>query len=109
MDLSGLNLGQLRDLLERVSKEAEKREKQDRQAAIDQIYSLAHQFGIPLHTLLAMDEKRKVRKATTPGNTYSDPTNPENTWTGRGKRPTWLQQALAGGGSLEQFRVPMRP
>jgi DNA-binding protein H-NS len=109
MDLSGMNLGQLRELLEQVSNEAEKREKHDRQAAIDQIYSLAHQFGIPLHTLLAMDEKRKSRKATTPGNTYRDPANPENTWTGRGERPTWLQQALAGGADLAEFRVPMRP
>jgi len=109
MDLSGLNLGQLRELLDQVSKEAEKREKHERQAAIDQIYSLAHQFGIPLHTLLAMDEKRKSRKATTPGNVYQDPANAENTWGGRGKRPAWLQQALAAGGSLEQFRVPMRP
>lgn len=108
MNLLELNLSQLRDLLALVSREAEKREKQDRQAAIDQIYSLAHQFAIPLHTLLAMDEKRKVRKTTT-GNTYSDPANAQNTWSGRGKRPTWLRDAIAAGGSLEQFRVPIRP
>lgn len=28
-----------------------------------------------------------------------------NTWVGRGKRPTWLQQALAGGAKLEDFKV----
>jgi len=71
MDLSELNRGQLCDLLERVLKEKEKREKHDRQAAIDQIYSLAHQFGIPLHMLMAMDEKRKMRKTTPPPGKYT--------------------------------------
>ena len=39
--------------------------KHDQQGAIDQIYSLAQQFGIPLPALLAMRGKRKFRKATT--------------------------------------------
>lgn len=65
-------------------KEKDKREKHDRQAAINQIYSLAHQFGIPLHMLMAMDEKRKMRKTTTLGNICRDPTNAQNTWSGRG-------------------------
>ena len=28
-----------------------------------------------------------------------------NTWVGRGKRPQWLRDALAGGRSLDEFRV----
>lgn len=27
------------------------------------------------------------------------------TWAGRGKRPTWLRAALAGGGTLESYRI----
>ena len=29
-----------------------------------------------------------------------------NTWTGRGKKPVWLRDAIAGGASLESFLVP---
>jgi DNA-binding protein H-NS len=29
-----------------------------------------------------------------------------NSWVGRGKRPTWLRDALAGGRKLEDFKVP---
>jgi DNA-binding protein H-NS len=28
-----------------------------------------------------------------------------NTWVGRGKRPQWLRDALAGGRKLEDFKV----
>ena len=30
-----------------------------------------------------------------------------NTWTGTGKRPTWLQTALQNGADLEQFRIKL--
>ncbi|MGD9670214.1 MAG: H-NS family nucleoid-associated regulatory protein [Hyphomicrobiaceae bacterium] len=37
---------------------------------------------------------------------YRDPSNPSNTWTGRGRRPVWLVQQLRRRGvTLDQFRV----
>lgn len=34
---------------------------------------------------------------------YADPNG--NTWSGRGKRPNWLREALASGAKLEDFKV----
>ena len=36
---------------------------------------------------------------------YRDPQNPENTWTGRGKPPRWLANAIAAGKSKESFLI----
>jgi DNA-binding protein H-NS len=36
---------------------------------------------------------------------YRHPTNPNLTWTGRGKRPAWIAEALAAGKSLEDLAV----
>lgn len=36
---------------------------------------------------------------------YRDPANPENTFVGKGKRPTWLREYLEAGRSLEEFAV----
>lgn len=37
---------------------------------------------------------------------YRDPSNPSNTWTGRGRKPVWLVQQLRRRGvTLDQFRV----
>ena len=36
---------------------------------------------------------------------YRNPANPEQTWTGRGKRPRWLADALASGAELDSFLI----
>lgn len=37
---------------------------------------------------------------------YRDPANPENTWTGRGRQPTWLTDAIKTGKKVEDFALP---
>jgi DNA-binding protein H-NS len=36
---------------------------------------------------------------------YRDPSNPENTWTGRGKQPRWLAAYTGNGRDLEEFLI----
>ena len=36
---------------------------------------------------------------------YRDPSNPANTWTGRGKKPLWLTALLEQGHKIEEFSV----
>lgn len=36
---------------------------------------------------------------------YRNPSNPEQTWSGRGKRPRWMEAALAGGKSMESMKI----
>lgn len=36
---------------------------------------------------------------------YSNPSVPEETWSGRGKQPRWLVAALQSGHDLEEFRI----
>ncbi|WP_302173709.1 H-NS histone family protein [uncultured Hydrogenophaga sp.] len=36
---------------------------------------------------------------------YRDPANPDNTWSGKGKRPAWIHQYVAAGRALEEFLV----
>ena len=36
---------------------------------------------------------------------YRNPDNPALTWSGRGKRPAWVNEALAAGKTLEDLAV----
>jgi DNA-binding protein H-NS len=36
---------------------------------------------------------------------YRNPKDPSETWTGRGKRPRWLAQALLAGDKIEDFVI----
>lgn len=37
---------------------------------------------------------------------YRDTENPKNTWTARGKKPTWLVNHIENGRKIEEFEVP---
>ncbi|MBK8191595.1 MAG: H-NS histone family protein [Vampirovibrionales bacterium] len=47
--------------------------------------------------------KAKMENPSTPK--YRDPAKPENTWAGRGKKPTWLTEKLESGANLEDFLI----
>jgi DNA-binding protein H-NS len=54
---------------------------------------LAQEHGFDIHDLFGKARKGKGTVAIK----YSDPKNPENTWTGRGRPPRWLAAAMKGG------------
>ena len=66
----------------------------------------AKSLGISLEDLLAGQKaKAKTRAGGKVAAKYANPGNPEQTWTGRGKRPLWVNECLAGGKSLDDLRV----
>ena len=76
--------------------------------AIDQMHALAASLGMTLEEVVskrAAAEKPKPDRAPVPVK-YRNPDNQNETWTGRGKRPNWLRDAIeAGGYALEDFAV----
>jgi len=36
---------------------------------------------------------------------YRNPENPDDTWTGRGRKPKWVEAALASGKSLDDIKI----
>ena len=66
-------------------------------------------YGEVLHTSSEPVEPAKGTKARGPAR-YIDPLNPQNEWTGRGRRPVWLREFLeVPGHSLDQCEVEVRP
>lgn len=48
----------------------------------------------------------RQRKTTTPTKPkFRNPNDPTQTWVGRGKRPKWFADALAGGKSKDDLRI----
>ena len=72
--------------------------------AVKQILDLMTENGLSGADLGFTPPAKKPRKprASNAAPKFRDPESGQ-TWVGRGKRPTWLVQALAGGRSLESF------
>ena len=60
--------------------------------------SVAELFGIK-------GEAEPRRRKQAPRIKYRDPEHPQNTWTGKGKPPKWLQEKLEQGATKEQFHI----
>lgn len=104
IDLDKLDLKQLRDLRGRVERaigDFEERRKREARAAAEQA---AREHGFSLSDLTADKPGRGARKpAGTPR--YANPADPSQTWTGRGRRPGWVQQMLADGKDLADAAI----
>ncbi len=103
IDLSSYSLEQLKVLVERAKREISQKEEMRIQEVRSQMHSLAHGVGMSVQDLLQFENSEAEAKIKTVK--FRNPINPEQTWTGRGKRPHWLRQALAEGAQLKDFAV----
>lgn len=103
MDLSNFSASELRALDAKVTAQIPKAEARSREAAIEQIYAVAHKLGMSLQSVM---DGGGVKPAASrrQGQRYRDPSEPSNTWAGIGPRPLWFKKALAAGVPLDTLR-----
>ncbi|ATE58746.1 H-NS histone family protein [Thauera sinica] len=112
MELSTLNLSDLRKLAGRIEKEIEKRAASTRAGLLKKLSKLAKEHGVSLDDLVsaaptpALIERAPVatQKAPLPAK-YVHPSNKNLAWSGRGRKPGWIDVWLANGGTLSALEV----
>lgn len=102
-DLESLSLNELKKLARDVQKAIDTYQERERLAALTELEALAHEKGFTLSELAPLAAKRKAKSGLPPK--YFNPENPSQTWSGRGRRPKWLEAALESGKSLEDFKL----
>lgn len=103
MDLDTLSLKELKDLQDKVAIAIFDFEKRKKAETLVELKALAQSKGFSLDELL---DNGKINKKKTPvAAKYADPANPDNTWSGRGRKPKWLAAALENGASIENFAL----
>jgi DNA-binding protein H-NS len=60
----------------------------------------AKEFGFSLEEVLTASPKGSKGAAK-----YANPENPDQTWTGRGRKPNWVIAALANGKTLDDLEL----
>ena len=109
-DLSKYNLSELKQLQVDIEKEIKGRQQSEVKKAREQILSIAQTLGVSVEDLLA-DSKKKSKSGAADARTekvraqYRNPADSEQTWTGRGRQPKWVVEALAQGKKLDDFRI----
>ncbi|MCA9834121.1 MAG: H-NS histone family protein [Thermomicrobiales bacterium] len=104
IDLDKLDLTELKALRKDVDKTIANYEKRKRQEALAAVEAAAKEKGFSLSELVGNAPKRKGR-GPAPAPKYRHPENPDVTWSGLGRRPAWIKDAVASGTPLENFLI----
>lgn len=105
MDLSNLTVTQLRELQQQIPSEIKRRESQEKTDALNKLREMAKALGYSIEELLAKENKVKVSAGSKVKVKYRHPQNPDLEWTGRGRKPKWVEAWLAEGGSVDNLLV----
>jgi DNA-binding protein H-NS len=98
MDLESLK--ELRIKLDRTIASYESRKRREALSAMEQV---AREHGFKLAELLGEGRSGKGRKSTSRPAKYVNPADPEQTWSGRGRRPRWINDAFRSGRVLDEL------
>ena len=100
IDLSRLSLEELQTLARDIETEIVSRREVERERVLNQMRELAASLGLTLEEVV-----KGERNKGTIAPKYRHPANPVLTWSGRGKRPAWVNEAVAGGMTMDDLAV----
>ena len=102
-DLRAMSGKQLAQLQEDIAEALDERKRDAIQALRMKFRELAEAEGLTFEDVTG-SKRGKWRRAPVTIK-YRDPDDPDNTWTGRGRKPRWLTAKLSGGRDLQDYVV----
>lgn len=109
VDLKAMNRKQLEKLSADVDKALSKRKKTELIAAKAAAEKAVKAFGFSLADLVDGTAPKAKRKTSAPKNPgfakYANPNDKSQTWTGKGRRPQWFNDALAAGVTPDALEI----
>lgn len=91
---------ELRSNVDQALKSAELR---DRKEALKAAENAAAKFGFSLSELSG--DTTRGAKGTKAKAKYRNPASPDQTWTGRGRKPQWVHDALKAGADISDLEI----
>lgn len=105
-EINSLNSSQLEALIAKAEARLVELDGERIASVRDQIRDTLAKEGLSLNDLFpTRGRSTKASKGSKVAIKYRDPKNPANAWSGRGKRPNWLREAIEAGKKLESFLV----
>lgn len=98
-NLDQLDIKELRQLQRDVTKAIETYEQRTKAKALADLDEVASRHGFKLQELIGAKLSRPVEPK------YRHPENPQLTWSGRGRQPRWISDALKAGKALDDFAI----
>ena len=105
LDLTPYSIEQLGAFVADAQKRLAELRLERRRQALQQLDAMAKELGLTREDLAARYAKPARPRPNGPAPQYRNPANPEQTWTGHGRKPAWVRDYLKAGKSLEDHRL----
>ncbi|SDW15827.1 H-NS histone family protein [Roseicitreum antarcticum] len=102
IDISSLSLKELKKLHKETGAAIETYSERKRQEALAELEAVARDKGYTLAELTGVSGKKKPKPVVAK---YSNPTDPTQKWSGRGRKPRWVTELLASGKTLSDIEI----
>jgi DNA-binding protein H-NS len=102
--IANLRFSELQQLDADVRRELKKREHEKVLEARKQILLIAESVGMDVKDLVGTNSRgtQSLKKVATK---YRNPADPQQEWTGRGRKPKWIEGLLAEGKTLAEMGI----
>lgn len=106
-NLKTLSDTQLQEVIENAHRALRDRQMSRRKEVFAEIKRLAASVGVSVEIIEGEKQKSsgKAPRAGKVAAKYRNPSNPSQTWTGRGMKPVWLRDLINSGHRIEEFAI----
>ena len=105
IDLNAMSRRELKSLQEDVQKALKAAEQRERTQAFKAAEKAVAEFGFTLDEVSGAAKSKGSARGSRAMPKYRNPMNPEQTWTGRGRKPGWIHEALARGDDITDLEI----
>lgn len=102
-DLTALSESELQDVIEKAEKALRERQSTKRKEVVAQIKELAASIGVTVE--IHDGDKYSERKNSKVAAKYRNPADHNQTWSGRGLAPKWMQALTSSGRDKSEFEI----
>lgn len=103
IDLKDLSLKELTDLRAQVIRAIATFDERRKKAAREELEKRARELGFSLAELTGTPFRGRIRAPALPK--YANPANSAETWSGRGRKPRWFEDAMSAGNTADDLRI----
>lgn len=103
IELENLSLKELRQLQKDVDAAITDFKDREKRKALAEVEAFARERGLQPNDLASLLGRKGKRTVGAPK--YANPADPSQTWTGRGRKPGWITEALAAGKTLDDMAI----
>ena len=104
-NLKGMSLKELTKLQSEVVNELESAKERERSQALKAAEEAVAKFGFSLDELSDSLRPKNTKKRAKAAPKYRNPADPEQTWSGRGRKPQWIHDSLAAGADITDLEI----